>query len=91
MSRLLWNGRPRVAIALGAVLVVVALPTAPAWGASTVTTDCAGLQTAITDANPGDTIELTGLCNGSFTTPPPTASDVTIEGAVAGDGSTARA
>ena len=92
MSRLVWNGRQRVAIALGAVLVAVALPAAPAWGASSVSTDCTNLQATMNAATSGETIELTGLCTvsnsgaaaGSFATP--TASDVTIEGAAAGDG-----
>ena len=92
MSRLVWNGRQRVAIALGAVLVAVALPAAPAWGASSVSTDCTNLQATMNAATSGETIELTELCTvsnsgaaaGSFATP--TASDVTIEGAAAGDG-----
>ena len=82
MSRVVRNRRRRVAVALGAALAVVALPATPAWGAST---NCAGLQAAITGATTGETIDLTELCmGGSF--PTPTATGVTLEGAAAGDG-----
>jgi hypothetical protein len=73
------------------LLAVVALLAVPAW-ASAVSTNCAGLQTTLTNASAGETIDLTELCtvsnsgvaNGSFTLP--TATGVTIEGAAAGDG-----
>jgi hypothetical protein len=72
----------RVAVALGAGLVAGLLLVAPAWG---VSTDCAGLPTALANAQPGDTIDLTELCRGgSFQFP--AASDVTLDGAAAGDG-----
>jgi hypothetical protein len=86
MSRLVWNGRQRVAVTLGALLVLGALLAGPAWGA---TTDCAHLQNAISTATTGETIDLTETCTnatngGSFTLP--TMANVTIEGAAAGDG-----
>ena len=94
MSRLVWNGRQRVAIALGAVLVAVALPAAPAWGASSVSTNCTNLQATMNAATSGETIDLTEMCTvsnsgvaaGSFTPPGSSATGVSIEGAAAGDG-----
>ena len=72
MSRVMRNGHQRGAVSLGAVLVVLALGVAPAWGVSTPFTGCAGLQAALTGATSGETIELTELCTSPNTfTPPP--------------------
>jgi hypothetical protein len=88
MSRAGRAKRRCVGVALGTGLVVVGSLAAPA-SAAAVTTDCAGLQAAITGATSGETIDLTELCalsnsGGTFTFP--TQTGVTIEGAGAGDG-----
>jgi hypothetical protein len=87
MGRVVRNGRRRVAVALGAVLVAVMVVVAPAWGATTTTT-CANFAMTLSHANPGDTIELTELCQGSNNSFSLSGapSNLTIEGAAAGDG-----
>ena len=87
MSRVMRNGHQRGAVSLGAVLVVLALGVAPAWGAR-MTPPRANFATTLSGAAPGETIELSGLCGGtpdnSF--PLPNVANLTIEGAAAGDG-----
>jgi hypothetical protein len=73
-----------LATVVAALVVAFALGTAAA-SAATVQATCANFGTALSGANNGDTIVLTGLCTGANAHfPLPSATNLTIEGASTG-------